>query len=125
MNKRNQILYCDMCKNLVEIVCPGDGTLTCCGQAMTALNENTTDASVEKHVPAVVDMGDHIEVTVGSVEHPMTEEHLINFIEVLTEKGVCRKYLKPGEKPVATFPAKMADVLAVREYCNLHKLWKK
>ena len=118
------VYYCKVCHNLVEILHSGKGELVCCAQAMTLLKENTTDASNEKHIPVVLDKGDFIEVTVGSVEHPMTEEHYVVFIELLTKCGVCRKYLKPGEKPFATFPVKKADVIAVREFCNLHLLWK-
>ena len=116
---------CKLCNQLVELVQVGHLPLICCGQDMTPLVANTTDASNEKHVPVVVDKGDYIEVTVGSVEHPMEEKHFIVFIEVLTtDNRVYRKELKPGEKPFATFPVKRNEVVEVREYCNLHGLWK-
>jgi len=121
---RNELFFCKHCQNQVELVVVGGGTLTCCGEAMTKLVANSTDAANEKHVPVIVDKGDSIEVTVGSVEHPMEEKHYIDFIELITEKGICRKYLKPGEKPEATFPVKMSEVKEVREWCNLHRLWK-
>ncbi len=70
------------------------------------------------------DLGDKIEVSIGSIPHPMEEKHYITSIEVLTEKKVLRKELKPGDEPKAKFCVKMEKVLAVREYCNVHGLWK-
>jgi len=119
-----QIWHCPICGNVVEAVFAGGGELVCCGQPMKLLEGNTVDAAREKHVPVVTDLGDKIEVAVGSVAHPMEEKHYTAFIEVLTEKKVYRKELKPGQEPKAKFPVKMEKVLAVREYCNLHGLWK-
>ncbi|MDD3535809.1 MAG: desulfoferrodoxin [Candidatus Cloacimonetes bacterium] len=119
-----EVWHCQICGNTVEAVFGGKGELVCCGQPMNLLAENTVDAAYEKHIPVVNDMGDHIKVEVGSVPHPMEEKHYIAFIEVITEKKVCRHELKPGDAPVAVFPVKMSDVISVREYCNLHGLWK-
>lgn len=87
------------------------------------LKANTTDAAVEKHVPAVSMEGDTLTVVVGSVEHPMTEEHFIQFVVVETETGYQIEYLQPNQKPVAKFRLESKPV-AVYEYCNLHGLWK-
>ena len=125
MIQLNEIYYCKLCKNLVEAVGAGNGTLVCCGEQMVRLAANSQDAATEKHVPVVVEKDGGVEVTVGSVEHPMTEEHYITFIEVITEKSVCRKILKPGEKPTAFFGIPLAQIKEVREFCNLHMLWKK
>lgn len=119
-----QIWHCPICGNVVEVVFVGGGTLVCCGHPMELLEGNTVDAAKEKHVPVVTDLGDKIEVAVGSVAHPMEEKHYITFIEVLTEKKVFRKELKPGMEPKAVFRVKMEKVIGVREYCNLHGLWK-
>ena len=119
-----ELYYCSKCKNLVEIAHVGAPALVCCGDPMTLLNANSTDAAGEKHVPVIIDKGDFVEVTIGSVEHPMTEEHYIAFIEVLSARGVCRKELKPGEKPTAVFHIKRTEIIEVREFCNLHMLWK-
>lgn len=119
-----EVWYCKLCGNTVEAVMGGKGELVCCGQPMILLEEQTEDSAYEKHVPVVTDMGDSIKVEVGSVAHPMEEKHYIVFIEVLTEKKVCRHEFKPGEAPVAEFPVKMSDVITVREYCNIHGLWK-
>jgi len=91
---------------------------------MTLQTENTTDAAVEKHVPVVEQKDGKVKVTVGSVIHPMVESHYIQFIEVITANKVYRKYLKPGEEPVAEFDVS-EPLINVREYCNLHGLWAK
>jgi len=123
MTELRQIYKCEMCGNIVEVVHASAGELVCCGKPMILKKENTQDAAVEKHVPVVEKIEGGIRVKVGAVEHPMTEEHHIEFIEVHTENKVYRKYLKAGEKPVAEFKLD-EEVLYVREYCNLHGLWK-
>ncbi len=117
-----QIYRCQICGNMVEVVSVGGGTLVCCGQEMTLLQENTTDASQEKHVPVWEKTKEGVQVSVGSVLHPMEEQHYIQFIEVITETRVLRRFLKPGEEPKAFFPTD-EKVVKVREYCNLHGLW--
>ena len=119
-----QVWHCAICGNVVEAVFGGDGELVCCGQPMDLLPEQSHDAATEKHVPVVTDLGNSIKVVVGSVPHPMLEKHYIAFIEVLTEKKVYRHELKAGDAPEAEFPVKMSEVKSVREYCNIHGLWK-
>jgi len=119
-----EVWHCPICGNTVEAVFGGPGELVCCGEPMKLLKENTVDAAKEKHVPVVTDLGNSIKVEVGSVPHPMEEKHYIAFVEVLTKKKVYRHEFKPGEAPVAEFPVKHAEVESVREYCNLHGLWK-
>ena len=93
---------------------------------MRELKANTTDAAQEKHVPEVSVEGNLVKVKVGSVEHPMTEEHHIAFIYLETENGVARKDLDHTGKPEAVFAlAEGEKPVAVYEYCNLHGLWKK
>jgi len=87
---------------------------------------NTVDAAVEKHVPVIEKSGDNVTVKVGSVAHPMTDEHYIEWIELLVDEQVWRKALKPGDAPEATFCICIAADAGVsaRAYCNLHGLWK-
>ncbi|APM41079.1 desulfoferrodoxin [Clostridium kluyveri] len=119
-----QVYKCEVCGNIVEVLYNGGGTLACCGQPMKLIEENTVDAASEKHVPVIEEIDGGVVVKVGSVEHPMLPEHYIQWIEVHTENKIYRKYLKPGEKPEATFKLDEKLVM-VREYCNLHGLWKK
>jgi len=123
MTKLNQVYKCELCGNMIEVVHASGGELVCCGQPMTLLEENITDAATEKHVPVIEKSGDTVTVTIGSVEHPMLDEHFIEFIELIADGQVYRKILKPGETPQATFKVS-ADKVEAREYCNLHGLWK-
>lgn len=113
---------CELCGNIVAVVKNGGGKLVCCGQAMTKLDPNTTDAAQEKHVPVVVQEAGKIKVSVGSVAHPMVAEHFIEWIAVVTEEKVELIYLKPGMEPKAGFLSQNKAV--VYAYCNLHGLWK-
>ncbi len=123
MAQRAQVYKCGVCGNIVEVMHGGAGELVCCGQAMKLFVENTTDAAKEKHVPVVETSGNETKVTIGSVAHPMEESHYIEWIEVIDGDTVHRRYLKPGAKPEAVFPV-ASKAVTVREYCNLHGLWK-
>ena len=124
MAERLQVYKCDLCGNIVEVVHGGGGELVCCGQPMNLLVENTTDAAVEKHVPVVEELEHGIKVTVGSVPHPMGDDHYIEWIEVVAGGRSYTEYLSPGSAPEAIFCVKAAEVTMVREYCNLHGHWK-
>jgi len=117
---------CRHCGNIIAYVHSSGVQVICCGEPMQELIPNTTDAAQEKHVPVVEVSGNKVTVTVGSVEHPMTPEHYIQWICLQTKQGNQRKELAPGEKPVACFALCEGDeVVAAFEYCNLHGLWKK
>ena len=113
---------CERCGNIAALVKKGGGVLACCGQSMTKLEPNTTDAAQEKHVPVVVHAGGKLQVTVGSTEHPMLEKHYIEWIALVSGDRVEIHYLHPGETPMAAFAD--ADTGTVFAYCNLHGLWK-
>lgn len=113
---------CERCGNLVALVKKGGGVLNCCGQDMTKLVANSTDAAKEKHVPVVTKEGGKIKVTVGSTLHPMLPEHYIEWIALAADDKVEIHYLKPGEEPKSEFDA--AESGTVYAYCNLHGLWK-
>jgi superoxide reductase len=85
--------------------------------------ENTVDAAREKHVPVVEKADGGVKVKIGSVAHPMEEKHYIEWIEVVAGGKAYRQFLKPGEAPEAFFCLDAGPV-TVREYCNLHGLWK-
>ncbi len=123
MAQLREVFKCEKCGHIVEILHSAGGTLVCCGEEMKLLIENTKEAAVEKHIPVVSKLEDGIYVKVGSVEHPMISEHFIEWIEVHTPSKVYRKYLKPFDKPEAIFKID-EEIILVREYCNLHGLWK-
>jgi len=118
MTDRLQVFKCEICGNVVEILHGGEGKLVCCGEEMNLLDEKTADSSTEKHVPVV----DGKKVKVGSVPHPMKEEHYIEWIEIVSEGKICRTFLKPGDDPEAVFDSFKPEF--AREYCNVHGLWR-
>lgn len=122
MAKQLEVYKCSVCGNIVEVLHGGPGELVCCGQSMALMTENTVDAAKEKHVPVIEKGADSITVKVGSVPHPMEEKHYIEWIELIADGKVYRQFLKPGDKPEATFPI-TADKVSAREYCNLHGHW--
>ncbi len=123
MTKLNEIYKCNVCGNTVSIVNTGIGELVCCGIPMELVNVNSVDATLEKHVPVIEKTDTGIKVKVGSIAHPMTEDHYIQWIEVVSDKLSYKKFLKPGDTPEALFNIQ-TNKITVRAYCNLHGLWK-
>jgi len=122
MAELKQVYRCNICGNIVEVLHAGSGQLVCCGQPMELLTEKTEDVGKEKHVPVVEMTADGFKVKVGSIEHPMEENHYIEWIELIADDKVYRRFLKPGKKPEAEFKVK-AEQIQAREYCNVHGLW--
>ena len=115
---------CNHCGNVAVKPFDKKVPLSCCGEKMTELVANSTDAAVEKHVPVVSILGKAVHVEVGSVVHPMTDEHLIAFVCLVTEKGYQIAELTSADKPEADFAIAEGDrAIKVYEYCNLHGLW--
>jgi len=123
MTERLQVYRCNICGNIVEVLHAGKGQLVCCGQPMEFLVEKAEDVGLEKHVPVVERTERGVLVKVGSVPHPMEERHYIEWIEVVSDGVVHRRFLSPGEEPQAEFRVEAGEVEA-REYCNIHGLWK-
>ncbi|MHC1722867.1 MAG: desulfoferrodoxin family protein [Aminipila sp.] len=120
-----KFFVCKHCGNLVEVIKDSGVPMVCCGEKMAELEANTVDASFEKHIPVVTVEGNIVTAKVGSVEHPMVEEHFIEWLYLFTSKGGQRKRLAPGEKPEAQFALIDGEKpLEVYAYCNLHGLWK-
>ena len=115
---------CEHCGNVAVKVYDKKVPLMCCGEKMVELSANSTDAATEKHVPVVAIDGAKVDVVVGEVEHPMTEEHLITMIVLETKKGFQVAELTAEDAPKASFAVAEGDeAVAVYEYCNLHGLW--
>ncbi len=123
MTKKLQVFKCTMCGNIVDILHEGQGELVCCGQPMELLEEKSEDQGNEKHVPVVEQTEKGIKVKVGSIEHPMEENHYIEWIEVVVDGKVYRKFLNPGDAPEGEFALSSGNIKA-REYCSIHGLWK-
>ncbi|MBL7073181.1 MAG: desulfoferrodoxin [Candidatus Omnitrophica bacterium] len=124
MTQLRELYRCDICRNVVEVCHEGAPSLVCCAEPMKKLEAKTgEEEGKEKHVPVIEEVSSGIKVKVGSVAHPMEEEHFIKFIEVLTKDKVKRAELAPGQSPEAQFCVKKDDVMEVREFCTVHGLW--
>ncbi|MDD4124574.1 MAG: desulfoferrodoxin family protein [Eubacteriales bacterium] len=116
---------CKHCGNIIAYLKDSGVRVICCGEKMSELVPNTTDASLEKHVPVITADDGKVIVHIGSADHPMADEHYIEWICLQTEQGNQRKALKPGDKPEVCFKTCHGDkVEAAYAYCNLHGLWK-
>ncbi len=116
---------CSHCGQIVAIVKATGVPILCCGEPMQEIIPGTTDAAAEKHVPVYTVEGNKVTVCVGSVAHPMLEEHYIEWVSLQTNSRNQRKALSPGDEPKVCFSIFEGDeVQAVYAYCNLHSLWK-
>ena len=113
---------CNHCGNMIAFVKASGVPVMCCGEPMEEMVPGTTDAALEKHVPDVTVEGNCVKVKVGSVEHPMLEEHYIEWIALVSDKKECTKYFNPGEVCETHF--KYIPGSTLYAYCNKHGLWK-
>lgn len=124
-NEQQKIYICKHCGNIIGMIESSGVTPVCCGDTMTELVPNTTEASLEKHVPVIKVSGNEVTIDIGSAPHPMTEEHHISWVYIMTEKGGQRKNLDHTGAPSASFMLTDDDKLVCAfAYCNLHGLWK-
>ncbi len=115
---------CKHCGNLVGLIHEGNVPMICCGEPMEKLVPNTVDAAQEKHVPVCTLSGRELDVQVGSVPHPMEEQHFIMWVEIQQADKTQRAIFRPGQEPRAVFTIEEGVPVSAREYCNLHGLWK-
>lgn len=123
MNQR--FFICNHCGNIIAFVKESGVPIVCCGEKMQELIPGTVEASAEKHIPVFTVEKGRVNVQIGSVPHPMIEQHHIEWVSLQTKYGNQRKELCPTGKPEVSFAIDEDDeVEAVFEYCNLHGLWK-
>ena len=124
MKKEPKFFICKHCGHIVTFINESGAPLSCCGDKMNEILPNTTEAAVEKHIPVVTTDGNLITINVGSVPHPMTEEHYIQWIYLETSTGFLMTYLNATDSPIASFELTSEKAIAAYAYCNLHGLWK-
>jgi superoxide reductase len=124
MKNNVKFFVCEHCGNVVEKVEDHGVPVMCCGKKMAELVPGVVEASHEKHIPVAKVEGNLVKVAVGSVEHPMAEEHSILWVALESDKGLYRKHLEVGKAPEAVFALADEKPIAVYAYCNLHGLWK-
>lgn len=123
MSQVLEVYKCLKCGVIVEVMSAGGGTLSCCDAPMKLMKEGTTDGALEKHVPVIEKTANGYKVKVGSVAHPMQDDHWIQWVELVADGVSYTRFLKPGMAPEAEFCID-ADTVYAREYCNLHDHWK-
>lgn len=117
-----KLYQCSHCGNIIYKAYDSGVPVVCCGEKMELMKAGVTDGAREKHVPLVTRQDDTVTVAVGSVLHPMVEEHYIPIIAATNENTVVFKHPKPGEEPTMT--TKLDGKVTAYEWCNLHGLWK-
>ena len=126
MSNNEKFYICERCGNIAGKIHDSGVQMSCCGQKMTPLVPGTVEASREKHIPEVEISGNTVTVTVGSIHHPMAEEHSILWVYLETDKGGQRKSLAVGAEPKVVFALTEDErPIAAYAYCNLHGLWKR
>ncbi len=129
MTEKLGIYKCNLCGNVVEMLETGAGGLVCCGEKMALQQEQTADSATEKHVPYIEKIDGGYKVSVGqNAAHPMEDKHYIQWIELICGDFTARAFLKPGDKPEASFLTgdceEKCGSPTAREICNVHGLWK-
>ncbi|MEG2000633.1 MAG: desulfoferrodoxin family protein [Evtepia sp.] len=116
-----KLYKCSHCGNIAYKIIDSGATLTCCGEEMAEMKANVTDGAKEKHVPVLTQNGVDVTVAVGSVPHPMMENHYIPMIAAVNDNTVVIKLPKPGEE--AVMKTQLEGKVTAYEWCNLHGLW--
>lgn len=125
MDLRIKYYYCEHCGKIIVVVNDTSVPTICCGDSMKELIPSSTDGALEKHVPILQENGNIVTVHVGSKSHPMTPDHYIQWIVLMTDKGIQKKFLCPGDEPKAKFFLTEGEsIIGAYAYCNIHKLWK-
>lgn len=122
MKEKLQFGKCNICGNVVELLDGDIKNITCCGEKIDLIKANTVDASIEKHVPVYEKNGDNIIVKVGSIEHPMEEEHYIEWIMLVSEDIIIKVKLHPFKSTETKLPYIKNSI--IYSYCNKHGLWQ-
>ncbi len=115
---------CEICGNLVELIKIGGGELVCCGEPMKELVPKLKEEGNEKHLPVIIREGSKVIVKIGSIEHPMTKEHYIEWVSIFYNNKHQRIKLDPTSKPEVTFDVEDFKTMEIYSYCNIHGLWK-
>lgn len=116
-----KLYKCKKCGKVIEIINGCLSSTICCDEQMIEIVPNKSDGAWEKHVPYITINDDKINVRIGEIEHPMDDNHYIEWISCCYDNYIVRKYLKPGDMPEAVFEYKKN--MKVYAYCNLHGLW--
>lgn len=117
---------CSKCNNIIISINDSDMSVSCCGDVMNEIIPGSVDASKEKHIPQYEVNDNVVTVSIGSILHPMIQEHYIEWVVLKTQNSTLIKYLEPNQNPIVKFTLEDGDIIeAVYAYCNIHGLWEK
>lgn len=105
MTNQHEVYKCMHCGNIVEVLHGGGAPLVCCGEEMKLMKPGTTDGALEKHVPVIEKTADGYKVLVGAVAHPMTEEHYIEWIEIMADGRILPQIPPPRRRARGGIPS--------------------
>ncbi len=124
MTKAGDIYKCEICGNVVSVNEEGTGTLVCCDKKMIRQDLKTSEEGNEKHRPIIEIENNKVKVRVGSIEHPMEENHHIRLIQLIKDNTpFVEKWLTCKDKPYAEFCINNHKGITARAFCNIHGLW--
>ena len=117
---------CAICGQIVGMIKDTNVPMICCGEEMEEIVPKTKeDEFKEKHIPVYKLTRGKLLTNIGSIPHPMTKDHYIEWVALVTNKGNQRKCLKPGDAPLVTFELDDDEIVeTIYAYCNIHSLWK-
>ena len=118
-----RVLRCLKCDEVI-ITLNDEKILKCCGEDMIEQAPNSNDGAKETHVPVVRRIGNLVTVRVGATPHPMIDVHHIEFVVLVTTKGIYYRKLELEKEPVADFLIlNEEEIVCAYSYCNNHELW--
>ncbi len=123
MNKSNRFFLCPLCGRVITVLNDSGSILSCCDTPMQELCANSGAGSFESHLPVVSFVEDGFEVRTGNIDHPMTEEHYIEWMCLVSEGSSRFFFLNPGDDPVHLFASDGQRPFAAYSYCSIHGLW--
>lgn len=112
---RMKFYVCPICGNVVTAL--GEGSFSCCGISLLPQEAEEPDA---EHDFAVERVENDWLIT---LDHPMTKDHFVSFVALVTMDGVRFKKLYPEQDVEARLP--MGPSGWIYLYCNHHGLFSK
>lgn len=117
---------CRECGNLTAMINDSGKIMSCCGRKLDEVVPSVKDSAGEKHKPFIHEKNGEVRITVGPEDnrHPMTPEHAIAWVCLVTTGGSHRKLLLPDGKSEAVFRITPDEkIIKAFAYCNVHGLW--
>jgi len=111
---KGRFYVCPVCGNVIAAT--GETVVSCCGITLPPLEAEPAD---EEHAIRKEIAEDEFYV---SVDHPMTKDHYISFLAVVSDFGVQLVKLYPEGNAEARF--KIDSVRKIYAYCNRHGLFR-